>query len=47
MGGHFDLQNGDYAMIPDDFDSDMFGFAISVVGMAICAVGAGIWSLFA
>jgi len=24
----------------DDFDSDMLGFAVSVVGMAICVMGA-------
>lgn len=34
-------------MSPDDFDPDMFGFVVSLAGMAICAVGAGIWSLFA
>ena len=37
-----------HAMIePEDFDSDMFGFAVSVIGTAICAIGAGLWSLFA
>ena len=29
---------------PDKFDSDMLGFAISLVGMAVCVVGAGLWS---
>lgn len=31
----------------DDWDSDLLGFAISVVGMVICMVGAGIWSCWA
>ena len=31
-------------MIPEDFDSDMLGFVVSVIGMAVCVVGAGIWS---
>lgn len=31
-------------MIPEDFDSDMLGFAVSLIGMAICVAGAGLWS---
>lgn len=31
-------------MSPEDFDSDMLGFAVSIVGMIVCVVGAGIWS---
>ena len=27
-----------------DFDSDLLGFGISVVGMIVCVLGAGIWS---
>ena len=34
-------------MIPEDFDSDMFGFVVSLIGMAVCVVGAGLWSCWA
>ena len=34
-------------MSPEDFDSDMLGFGVSVVGMVICVIGAGIWSCWA
>ena len=27
-----------------DWDSDLLGFGISLVGMAICVAGAGLWS---
>ena len=27
-----------------DWDSDLLGFGISVIGMAICVAGAGLWS---
>lgn len=31
----------------DDWDADLLGFAISVIGMVICVAGAGIWSCWA
>ncbi len=31
-------------MIPDNFDADMLGFVVSLVGMMICVIGAGLWS---
>ncbi len=31
----------------DEFDPDMLGFAVSVVGMAVCVLGAGLWSCWA
>ena len=31
-------------MIDPYFDSDMLGFAVSLIGMAICVAGAGLWS---
>ncbi len=31
---------------PNDFDADMLGVAVSVVGMVICVIGAVIWSCF-
>ena len=31
-------------MSPEDFDTDMLGFVVSVIGMAVCVVGAGLWS---
>ena len=34
-------------MIPEDFDSDMLGFGVSVVGMIVCVIGAGLWSCWA
>lgn len=34
-------------MNPEDFDSAALGVAVSVVGMVICVIGAGIWSCFA
>lgn len=33
-------------MIDPDFDSDMLGFVVSLAGMAICVVGAGVWRCF-
>ena len=27
-----------------DWDSDLLGFGISLIGMAICVAGAGLWS---
>lgn len=27
-----------------DWDSDMLGFVVSLVGMMICVIGAGLWS---
>lgn len=33
-------------MAPEDFDRDMFGFAISLAGMAICSLGSCVWNLF-
>ena len=27
-----------------DFDSDMLGFVVSLVSMAVCVAGAGLWS---
>ena len=29
----------------DDFDSDMLGFVVSLIGMAVCVVGAGVIGL--
>lgn len=34
-------------MIHEDFDVDLFGFAVSVVGLIVCVVGAGLWSCWA
>lgn len=31
----------------DDFDSDMLGFVVSLIGMAVCVIGAGLWSCWA
>ena len=31
----------------EDFDRDMFGFVVALGGMAVCLLGAGIWSLIA
>lgn len=31
----------------EDFDSDMLGFVVSVIGMAVCVIGAGLWSCWA
>lgn len=31
-------------MTPNDFDHEMFSFAVSVVGMAVCVIGASLWS---
>ena len=33
-------------MSQEDWDSDLLGFGISVVGMVICVLGAGLWSCF-
>ncbi len=33
-------------MSPEPFDRDALGVAVSVVGMVICVIGAGIWSCF-
>ncbi len=30
--------------IDPDFDSDMLGFVVSIIGMAVCVVGAALWS---
>ena len=30
-----------------DWDSDLLGFGISLIGMAVCVVGAGLWSCWA
>ena len=30
-----------------DWDSDLLGFGISLIGMAICVAGAGLWSCWA
>ena len=32
-------------MTPEDFDPDLLGFAVSLIGMAVCVAGAGLWSL--
>lgn len=29
-----------------EWDSNLLGFGISVVGMIVCVVGAGVWSCF-
>lgn len=34
-------------MSPEDFDPDLLGFVVSVVGMIVCVAGAGIWSCWA
>ena len=28
----------------ENLDANMFGFVVSLIGMAVCVVGAGIWS---
>lgn len=33
--------------IDPDFDSDMLGFVVSIIGMAVCVVGAALWSCWA
>lgn len=33
-------------MNDENFDHDMFGFVVSLVGMAVCVIGAGLWSAF-
>ena len=30
-----------------DWDSDLLGFGISLIGMAVCVAGAGLWSCWA
>ena len=30
-----------------DWDSDLLGFGISLIGMAICVAGAALWSCWA
>lgn len=32
---------------PEDFDRDMLGFVVSLIGMAVCVIGAGLWSCWA
>ena len=34
-------------MTPEDFDPDLLGFAVSLIGMMICVIGAGLWSCWA
>lgn len=34
-------------MSPEDFDTDMLGFVVSLVGMAVCVAGAAVWSCWA
>lgn len=31
-------------MTPPDFDRDMFGFIVSLVGMAVCVLASAVWS---
>ena len=34
-------------MSPEDFDPDLLGFAVSLIGMMICVIGAALWSCWA